>query len=991
MAAEILLLIIVAAVSVGVFGLAALTARGRLSVRIAVRGARRRPGQTFLVVMGLSLAALLFSASFSLEGALHHAMRAQQTAPFGNVDAVITPEAAGSATEDDEDDEAGDRRTANGTELLDTDDADDVRSALDGADAEVTPLLTLPIPVVHERTERGDPGLPVVGLPRADGISELVDTEGEPLSHDDLGDDGILISSTAAEELRATRGDRLVIAGTREVSVIGVYESGAPLAPAASAVLPLRRLQELADADGAATAFAVSYGDTVDWAPEDDPVEQDLDRLLQDRDWEVDPLRAQAHESADRLTSELATLFLLFSQLSMVAGVLLIVLVVMMLAAERQREFAVMRALGMKHGGLSLALTLEGILYAVLASAAGTLLGWLAGVGAARLLSDQVADPSMGALPPVRFDFDAQMLASAYSIGAGVIIVVFALAATRASRVDIVSALRGQPAPVRRRGWVVPVLAVIVLLCGMATAVLGFQNGSAPESLAGLSLTIAALAPLLTRLRVPRRLVNIVAPAGIIVLWALPGETFGDAGTGVTLFFLAGIVLVSAGVWLFVANSDLLQRLLRRVLSPIPALTFVVPIAVAYSMRNRVQAGMTVAMLSIVVLTITLSGFVTTAVNQVYADHRSVTGGFDIQAERVAGEGRPPLLREVLAAGDEVDTADVAAVGGYARIDARVSQVDAESGAEEATVWGVDDDYLLANRYPVFLRGPGLESSEAVWDELRRSPNTAVVSGSLIPSDSAAFVGGGGTDLELEGVGVLDEELPANLRLRVTDPETDRTRTLRVIGVVDRSAEYIGDVVTSTAGLENVTGEDAAPDHWFLAAEDGEAVGALEVDVRRALLAEGVTTTQLADEVDFRARSNGVVQTLLVTFMGFGLIVGCAALGVVSIRSITERRGQIGVLRAIGMPRGAVRRLFLIESLLVTLTGVALGVGLGFAVSPGLIDSLQEDLPGVQYVVPVGILLGTVGVTVVFSMLVSVLTSHRAGNVPPVEALREQS
>ena len=42
-------------------------------------------------------------------------------------------------------------------------------------------------------------------------------------------------------------------------------------------------------------------------------------------------------------------------------------------------------------------------------------------------------------------------------------------------------------------------------------------------------------------------------------------------------------------------------------------------------------------------------------------------------------------------------------------------------------------------------------------------------------------------------------------------------------------------------------------------------------------------------------------------FMGLGLIVGVAALGVISARAVVERRQQIGVLRAIGFRRRMVQ------------------------------------------------------------------------------------
>ena len=59
--------------------------------------------------------------------------------------------------------------------------------------------------------------------------------------------------------------------------------------------------------------------------------------------------------------------------------------------------------------------------------------------------------------------------------------------------------------------------------------------------------------------------------------------------------------------------------------------------------------------------------------------------------------------------------------------------------------------------------------------------------------------------------------------------------------------------------------------------------------------------------------------------MGLGLIVGVAALGVISARSVVERRQQIGVLRAIGFRRGMVQASFLLESSFVALTAIVVG------------------------------------------------------------------
>ncbi|MFN8537301.1 MAG: hypothetical protein U0232_07465 [Thermomicrobiales bacterium] len=51
-------------------------------------------------------------------------------------------------------------------------------------------------------------------------------------------------------------------------------------------------------------------------------------------------------------------------------------------------------------------------------------------------------------------------------------------------------------------------------------------------------------------------------------------------------------------------------------------------------------------------------------------------------------------------------------------------------------------------------------------------------------------------------------------------------------------------------------------------------------------------------------RANAGFFALLKGFIGLGLVVGIAALGVVAFRAVVERRQQIGMLRAIGFGRG---------------------------------------------------------------------------------------
>lgn len=69
--------------------------------------------------------------------------------------------------------------------------------------------------------------------------------------------------------------------------------------------------------------------------------------------------------------------------------------------------------------------------------------------------------------------------------------------------------------------------------------------------------------------------------------------------------------------------------------------------------------------------------------------------------------------------------------------------------------------------------------------------------------------------------------------------------------------------------------------------------------------------------------------TLLQAFLGMGLLVGVAGLGVVMVRAVRERRQEIGMLRAMGSPTSLVRSAFLSEAGLIATQGTLIGAVLG--------------------------------------------------------------
>jgi putative ABC transport system permease protein len=117
--------------------------------------------------------------------------------------------------------------------------------------------------------------------------------------------------------------------------------------------------------------------------------------------------------------------------------------------------------------------------------------------------------------------------------------------------------------------------------------------------------------------------------------------------------------------------------------------------------------------------------------------------------------------------------------------------------------------------------------------------------------------------------------------------------------------------------------------------------------------------------------------------MGFGLVVGVAALGVIATRTVVERRQQIGMMRALGFQRRQVRLVCLIESSFITLLGIGVGVALGLAFSGTLVDNIREGFLGMEYRVPWSALLLVIVDGYAASLLTTFLPARSASKVYP--------
>ena len=99
--------------------------------------------------------------------------------------------------------------------------------------------------------------------------------------------------------------------------------------------------------------------------------------------------------------------------------------------------------------------------------------------------------------------------------------------------------------------------------------------------------------------------------------------------------------------------------------------------------------------------------------------------------------------------------------------------------------------------------------------------------------------------------------------------------------------------------------------------------------LERAFLSSGLDASVMVDSF---AQGQQITRGILQLFQGFmalGLLVGIAALGVISSRTVVERRQQVGMLRAIGYQPGMVALSFVLEGSFIALVGIGIGTAAG--------------------------------------------------------------
>ena len=959
--------------------------RNRVFLRLGIRNVGRRRGRSALIVAGLMLGTAIIAAALATGDTMSTTIRSSAVKALGSTDEVVAAKGLEEALS------AESAGTA--SRYFPQSYADRISKAVAGTGLVdgVAPTIVEDIAVQDVTSRQNEPRVTLFATDpaRMSGFGEIR-SDGEVVSLGELRPGEIYLNKKAAADLGAHVGDRVrVYAGqSREldrVKAIVSYKGGGT--DGDGLLMPLAHAQRLLDKPGLVRAVFVSNTAGVSAT---DAVIRQLKPVVSPLGLETDNTKQDALKTADSTGAAFMSMFTTFGSFSIAAGILLIFLIFVMLAAERRSELGIARAVGTRRGHLVQMFVYEGLAYDLIAAAVGALIG----IGVAYLMVLAIAS-AFGGLADIEIGYSVKptSVVIAYAIGMLLTFAVVGFSARRVSRMNIVSAIRNLDEPpagkARRRRWL---LGLAGLVFGALLLVSGASQDNGVTIGLGATVAILSLVPLARLTRLPERAIHTGAGLALVLWFVLPTTRwlFGDTKQNFSIFVLAGLAIVVGATWTIMYNADVLLGAVGSTLGRIRGLAPVLRMSMAYPLRGLFRTGVTLAMFTLVVFTLVVGAITTGSFVHAFDDLKSFGGGFGIRATTSAAS---PVtdMRSAIAGVPGLRASDFRVVSSQSLLPVKARQTNAPGTAESYVVHGVDSAFLDHNTYRLAATARGYASPAAVWRAVRDHPGLAVADALVAPRKSN-WNFGPKPDFSLHGF-YLEDKTFSPIPVTVRDQQTGRSRKLTVIGVLsDTAPEFMVGLWTSQRTLAATFGDRVLPTVHLFALDPGVDANAEAKKLEAAFLANGMQADSMQKLLDDNVGASVTFDRLIEGFMGLGLIVGVAALGVITARSVVERRQQIGVLRAIGFKRRMVQLAFLLESSFIALTSILVGAGLGIIVGRNVIVDARR-LPSWEHMslqIP-WLTLGLIFLAVyVVALLTTWAPALRASRVYPAEALRYQ-
>jgi putative ABC transport system permease protein len=236
---------------------------------------------------------------------------------------------------------------------------------------------------------------------------------------------------------------------------------------------------------------------------------------------------------------------------------------------------------------------------------------------------------------------------------------------------------------------------------------------------------------------------------------------------------------------------------------------------------------------------------------------------------------------------------------------------------------------------------------------------------------------------------LFDDESPLGKRVRIGGS------TFLVIGVMEAKGQMLGFDFDDTVYIPVASAMDLFDVDELVeidvVAISTDVIPEVVEGIRSMLMGrhrgeEDFTITTQTEMLDTFGKIISMITIAVSGIAAVSLLVG--AIGILTIMwiSVHERTNEIGLLRALGVPRSTVQGLFLLESVLLAVAGGALGLMTGFAI----IAFGRAAVPGLPLSTPPLAVAAALAMCLVVGVVSGVAPARRAADLDPVDALRAE-
>ncbi|MFI7063204.1 ABC transporter permease [Kribbella sp. NPDC050124] len=736
----------------------------------------------------------------------------------------------------------------------------------------------------------------------------------------------VVVDTHSAEEKGFAPGDTIRVQArgpAEEMRIAGLVEFGAvsSIGGATLAGFEVGTAQRLFDKSGKLDQILIA-------AKAGTSVQQLIDAVqpILPPQTQIRSAEDQAAEETAEITgflSFLETFLLVFGGIALFVGSFVIANSLSITIAQRTREFATLRTLGAARRQILGTVVLEALLTGFVSAVIGLFLGLAIAAGLFKLFD------SVGfTMPNNGLVFQTRTIVVALLVGVLVTVLASLRPAWRATRVPPIAAVREgatlAPGPLHRFR---PVGAALLAAAGIGLVVVGlFADGLSTTALlsclgAGVLLLFIGIALFSARLVRP-----LAAVSDPIARWA--------------------VVVLTALIWPFILVPLWAVRRLfgrhpefPRVLPDRPA----VAIGGQNSRRDPHRTASTAAALMIGLALVTLVATLGAGIIKPF--EQAVDGIFSADYAITAQNNFSPLPPTVAAAVAEVPAVEeVTSVRGG----------QAQAFGKTITITAVDAEA------PQLLTFDWRDGSQAALGELGTD-------GAIVDAEYAD-----------------DHGLTLGSRFPMV-MATGATLQLQVRGIFRPPAggSPFGNVTISTTTFDSASTQ---PMNVFTFVNVRGGVSAENTAALENALQPFPNAKAMTREEFKKAQTDSVKSLLNVLYVLLALSVLVSLFGIVNtlVLTVFERTRELGMLRAIGLTRGQVKRMIRQESVITALIGAVIGIVLGLVLASLLAARLEE----VTFTVPTGQLVIFAVVAVVVGIFAAIWPARRAARLNPLEALQ---